>query len=111
MSRAKKTRSLKGKLKVKTGSKKDFIGKGEKGRIPSHNRLAKHKKRQKSVYQKHLEENNLTDSSAGAPKPGPTPAPAVEPEEEPVQQNDAETEVGFDELSGDELLKRFEQDQ
>ncbi|WP_108125378.1 hypothetical protein [Saccharospirillum mangrovi] len=109
MSRRKKTRSLKGKLNVKTGSKKDFIARGEKGQIPTHNRLAKHKKRQKSAYQKYLEANNLTDSTTGTP-------PAVKPprlypadtEEVRSEVDTLETDKGFDELSGDELLDRFE---
>lgn len=108
MSRRKKTRSLKNKVNVKTGSKKDFIGKGEKGRIPTHNRLAKHKKRQKSAYQKHLEENKLADSSAGNTGPSPSPAPARAEEQEAAPEP-SDADVGFDELSGDELLKRFEQ--
>lgn len=109
MSRKKKSRSLKGKLNVKTGSKKDFIGKGEKGRIPTHNRLAKHKKRQKSAYQKYLEANNLTDTTAGNPNEAPKPRFRRPEAEEVAQQADSDTaEKGFDELSGDELLKRFE---
>lgn len=57
MSRKKKTRRLKDKLSVKTGSKKNFLKAGQKGRIPSKNRLAKHQ-RQKSAYEKHLEQQN-----------------------------------------------------
>lgn len=108
MSRKKKSRSLKGKLNVKTGSKKDFIGKGEKGQIPNHNRLAKHKKRQKSAYQKYLEANNLTDSTAGAQPVAPVPRfRKVETEEPRVQADSDDMDKGFDELSGDELLDRF----
>ncbi|MCH8550655.1 MAG: hypothetical protein LAT62_01885 [Natronospirillum sp.] len=53
MSRKKKTRRLKDRLSVKTGSKKNFLKDGQKGQIPSKNRLAKHS-RQKSAYEKHL---------------------------------------------------------
>ncbi len=107
MSRKKKTRSLKGKLNVKTGSKKALIGAGEKGKIPTHNRLAKHKKRQKSAYQKYLEENGLKDSTTGAAKAPVNPASEAI---EAVEEDEAlQTDPGFDELSGDELLKRFEQ--
>lgn len=55
MSRQKKTRRLKGKLKIKTGSRKNFIEPGQKGRIPAPNRLAKHQK-QRSAYAKFLAE-------------------------------------------------------
>lgn len=109
MSRRKKTRSLKGKLNVKTGSKKDFIGRGEKGQIPTHNRLAKHKKRQKSAYQKYLDANNLSDTTAGAPKAVQAPRfYPVETEEVRQEVDTLDTDKGFDELSGDELLDRFE---
>lgn len=109
MSRTKKSRSLKGKLNVKTGSKKDYIGQGEKGRIPSHNRLAKHKKRQKSAYQKYLEANNLTDSTAGVQSEPALPRfRRIETEEALVEADNDETDKGFDELSGDELLDRFD---
>ena len=63
MSRKKKTRRLRDKLSVKTGSKKNFLAPGQKGQIPSKNKLAKHKKRTLSAYQKHLEEQGLTDTS------------------------------------------------
>lgn len=53
MSRQKKTRRLKGKLNVKTGSRKNFIEPGQKGKIPAPNRLAKHR-RQPSAYEKFL---------------------------------------------------------
>ena len=56
MSRTKKSRRIKGKLNIKTGSKKAFIAPGDKGKIPSQNKLAKHKKnRQKSAYEKFAE--------------------------------------------------------
>lgn len=55
MSRDKKNRRLKGKLTVKTGSKKNFIGDGELGKIPSKNKLAKHKTRLKSAFQKGID--------------------------------------------------------
>lgn len=56
MSRKKKTRSLKDKLTVKTGSRKNFLKPGQKGQIPSKNKLAKHTQRQKSAYEKFLEQ-------------------------------------------------------
>lgn len=55
MSRDKKTRRLKGKLNIKSGSKKNFIGDGELGKIPSKNKLAKHKNRPKSAFQKAMD--------------------------------------------------------
>jgi len=55
MSHSKKTRRLKGKLDIKTGSKKSFINPSELGKMPSKNKLAKHKNRQKSAYQKFIE--------------------------------------------------------
>lgn len=113
MSRRKKSRSLKDRLGIKTGSKKTFISKGEKGKIPSKNRLAKHKNRSKSAYAKFLEENKGKDTSAGqGPKKPQTPTPSGESTEELYQrqladEDDADT-ADFDELSGDELLERFE---
>ena len=53
MSRQKKTRSMKGKLNIKTGSRKNFIEPGQKGKIPAPNRLAKHR-RIPSAYEKFL---------------------------------------------------------
>ena len=111
MSRRKKTRSLKGKLNVKTGSKKDLIGRGEKGKIPSHNRLAKHTKRQQSAYQKHLAATQGKDTSAGTAKPTPKEtAPAQEYDAESEADQLSQPEASFDQLSAEELLKRFEQD-
>lgn len=52
MSRDKKTRRLKGKLNIKTGSKKNFILDNDMGKIPSKNKLAKHKNRLKSAFEK-----------------------------------------------------------
>lgn len=111
MSRRKKSRSLKDRLGIKTGSKKTFISKGEKGKIPSKNRLAKHKNRSKSAYAKFLEENRGKDTSAGTPPAKPAvvstadPKSAHFPEPEPLDDPDT---ADFDELSGDELLERFE---
>lgn len=112
MSRKKKSRSLKGKLNVKTGSKKDLIGRGEKGKIPSHNRLAKHSKRQQSAYQKHLAATQGKDTSAGkasrpeARDPIESKDDTGEANSEPMEQPDA----SFDQLSAEELLRRFEQE-
>ena len=65
MSRQKKTRRLKGKLNVKTGSRKNFIEPGQKGKIPAPNRLAKHR-RQPSAYEKFLAEQNKDNASDSA---------------------------------------------
>ena len=111
MSRRKKSRSLKDRLGIKTGSKKTFISKGDKGKIPSKNRLAKHKNRSKSAYAKFLEENRGKDTSAGQGPVKPTVASTVDPKSaqfsEPEPLDDPDT-ADFDELSGDELLERFE---
>lgn len=113
MSRRKKSRSLKDRLGIKTGSKKTFISQGDKGKIPSKNRLAKHKNRSKSAYAKFLEENKGKDTSAGqGPKKPPTQGPSDDhsaefSEPEPLDDIDADA-ADFDELSGDELLERFE---
>lgn len=79
MSREKKSRRLKGKIDIKTGSKKNFIERGQKGRIPSKNKLAKHGDKQQSAYKKHLEEQSkpnqqkkTDDDSSKAERP---PAP------------------------------------
>lgn len=109
MSRSKKSRRLKGKAGIKTGSKKDFIKEGELGKIPSHNRLAKHKKKQKSAYQRYLEENNMKDTSSGQSKvrerlkkvEESRKAAETKPKKEEKQKKD------FNQLSGDELLDMF----
>lgn len=109
MSRSKKTRTMKDKIGVKTGSKKDFIKQGEKGKIPSHNRLAKHKKRQKSAYQRYLEENQIKDTTSGQQ----AVKERLKKAEETVQKADKpadkseKTLKDFNRLSGDELLDLF----
>lgn len=104
MSRTKKTRRLKGKQSIKTGSKKDFIKPGEQGKIPSKNRLKKHKNRPKSAYQKYLDENQLKDESAGhSVKPVES---TEEVTEETVEQTDDQAK-SFDELDGSELMDLF----
>jgi hypothetical protein len=113
MSRRKKSRSLKDRLGVKTGSKQSFIGQGEKGKIPSKNRLAKHKNRSKSAYAKFLEENQGKDTSAGqGPKKIPDKADnrgESQIEYQHIPDTEAELDdVNFDELSGEELLDRFD---
>lgn len=108
MSRGKRNRTMKGKLDIKTGSKKSFIKDGEKGKIPSHNRLAKHKNRQKSAYQRFLEENKQKDTSAG-PKFKPSiaqKAEVIEPSADKYEKKDEPTK-DFNKLSGDELLDLF----
>ncbi len=111
MSRRKKSRSLKDRLGIKTGSKKTFISKGDKGKIPSKNRLAKHKNRSKSAYAKFLEENRGKDTSAGqGPKKPNSASPSNDHSAQPAEpENPDELDTAdFDELSGDELLERFE---
>lgn len=111
MSRRKKSRSLKDRLGIKTGSKKTFISKGDKGKIPSKNRLAKHKNRSKSAYAKFLEENRGKDTSAGQPPVKPTVESTVDPKSAQYPKSEALDDLDtadFDELSGDELLDRFE---
>lgn len=113
MSRSKKTRTMKGKLNVKTGSKKDFIRDDEKGKIPSHNRLAKHKKRQKSAYQRFLEENNQKDTSSGQNtvkqrlKKAEENAKAADNAKKKATKDDEKSLKDFNRLSGDELLDLF----
>lgn len=109
MSRGKKSRTMKGKLNIKTGSKKDFIKEGELGKIPSKNRLAKHKKRQKSVYHRFLEENNQIDTTSGHQ----SVRERLKKHEEKEVAADIKVSKkekpskDFNELSGDELLDMF----
>ena len=112
MARSKKTRTMKNKLSVKTGSKKDFIKQGEKGKIPSHKRLDKHKKtKQKSAYQQFLEENNLKDTSSGQNtvqqriNNAEEIAKAADTKPEKVEKEKSRKD--FNQLSGDELLDLF----
>lgn len=111
MSRSKKTRTMKGKLNIKTGSKKDFFKEGEKGNIPSHNRLAKHKKRQKSAYQQFLEENKQVDTSAGQQavqeRIKKAEEKAIESDKSQQKTKEHDSSKDFDKLSGDELLDLF----
>lgn len=109
MSRSKKTRTMKGKMGVKTGSKKDFIKDGEKGKIPSHNRLAKHKKRQKSAYQRFLEENQMKDTSSGqnSVKQRLNKAEEIVETAEKETKKKEKSSKDFNRLSGDELLDMF----
>ncbi|MDO7641946.1 MAG: hypothetical protein MUQ43_01655 [Reinekea forsetii] len=112
MPRKSKSRSMKGLLGVKTGSKKDFIKQGEMGKIPSHNRLEKHKhKRMKSAYQQFLEENGLKDSSSGLNTANQRLAQAqadAKAKPEVVKPKKPERVLkDFNTLSGDELLDLF----
>ncbi|WP_040556698.1 hypothetical protein [Reinekea blandensis] len=109
MARKKKSRTMKDKIGVKTGSKKDFIKQGEKGKIPSHNRLSKHKKRQKSAYQRFLEENQIKDTTSGIQsvkqrlkKAEENAKGVAKPADKPEK-----TLKDFNRLSGDELLDLF----
>ena len=110
MSRSNKSRTMKGKLGIKTGSKKDFIKQGEMGKIPSHNRLEKHRKtKQKSAYQRFLEETKQKDTSSGQHTvrqrlnkvEEKAKVAAIKPtkKEKPIKD--------FGKLSGDELLDMF----
>jgi len=57
MSRSKKSRSLKSKVSLKTGSKSKILDEdGNRGKIPSKNKLSKHKKKPKSAYAKAMSE-------------------------------------------------------
>jgi len=67
MSHSKKTRKLKGKLDIKTGSKKSFINPSELGKMPSKNKLSKHKNRQKSAYQKFIESQGDSADKSSEP--------------------------------------------
>jgi len=116
MPRKSKSRSLKGLLGVKTGSKKDFIKQGDMGKIPSHNRLEKHKhKRMKSAYQQFLEENGLKDSSSGQNTADQRVAKAEAEAQAEAQAKSALVKAkkpervlkDFNTLSGDELLDLF----
>jgi len=110
MSRSKKSRTLKARIGVKTGSKKDFIKQGEMGKIPSHNRLEKHKKnKQKSAYQLSLEETGGTDTSSGQNKVDQRleiAEESVSAAEKVPEKKEKETK-DFNQLSGDELLDMF----
>lgn len=111
MSRSKGSRTMKGKLGVKTGSKKDFIKQGEMGKIPSHNRLEKHKKsRQKSAYQKFLDETGKKDTSNGkqSVQQRIDQAQHKQAKEAPVIKKEFKKEKkDFNEMTGDELLNLF----
>ncbi len=106
MPRQKKSRRLKGKLNLKTGSKKDFIASEDKGKIPSKNKLAKHKKRPKSAYQKYLEQTGKSDESAGSVQQPEVVESAEQNIDslEPQEVIKPEKKKSFDDLSGDELL-------
>ena len=108
MSRVKKSRSLKNKLKIKTGSKKSFIAGEDLGKIPSKNKLAKHKKRQKSAYQKYLEEQKLKDSSAGNPVPAYKDSRQVLTENTETVASEQPAKKDFDQLSDDELWQQWD---
>lgn len=131
MSRKKKTRRLRDKLSVKTGSKKNFLAPGQKGQIPSKNKLAKHKKRTLSAYQKHLEEQGLTDTSGQGqstekppqatdnvvqrPEVGRKKAPEMRARKpESLRKQDQESanqgDKNFDELTGDDLWDLLDKD-
>jgi hypothetical protein len=112
MARGKKSRTMKNKLGIKTGSKKDFIKQGEKGKIPSHNRLEKHKKtKQKSAYQQFLEENNQKDTSSGQntiqQRLNKAEEKAKAAETKPKKVEKEKSRKDFNELTGDELLNLF----
>ena len=64
MSRSKKSRSLKSVVSLKTGSKSKILDEeGNRGRIPSKNKLSKHKKKPKSAYAKAMSEKSKSKES------------------------------------------------
>jgi len=117
MSRSKKSRSIKSKVNIKTGSKKALIDDRDRGKIASKNKLKKHKKRQKSAYQKHVEENQLQNEGQGTAQNTQEPqTPKTVTKEHAVQTKDQHKETAqseekdFDQLSGEDLLDLFEGD-
>ncbi|AJQ95419.1 hypothetical protein [Gynuella sunshinyii] len=108
MSRVKKTRSLKNKLKIKTGSKKSFIAAGELGKIPSKNKLSKHKKRQKSAYQKFLEQEKVQDTSSGTSSPKQKNSLAAEQDAPVSKEKEVPKAKQFDQLNDDELWQQWD---
>ncbi|MBU2863174.1 hypothetical protein QWZ13_10690 [Reinekea marina] len=110
MSRSKGSRTMKGKLGIKTGSKKDFIKQGEKGKIPTHNRLEKHKKsRQKSAYQKFLDETGQKDTTNGKQSAQKRIEQAQKIQAKKVSPKPVvkKEKKDFNEMTGDELLNLF----
>lgn len=107
----KKGRTLKERVSIKTGSKKDFIKQGEKGKIPSHNRLDKHRRsKQKSAYQRFLEETGNKDESSGlntVKKRLETAEEMAKPAEVTNKEKRSKESKDFNRLSGDELLDMF----
>jgi len=119
MSRAKASRRMKGKLGIKTGSKKDFIKQGELGKIPSKNKLSKHKgSKLKSAYEKFLEETGQLDTSNGkqavAQRIHEVKHKKVLAERRKVEETEVEpverATKDFNEMSGEELLDWFGKD-
>lgn len=103
MARTKKTRRLKSLVSLKTGSKQDLIKAGEKGKIPSKNKLSKHKNKPKSAYAKYLAENGLKDKSSGSNKPV-----VVKKVDKPLPiKKEKKPQKPVDEMSGDELMDLF----
>jgi len=108
-------------MSVKTGSKSKILdADGNKGKIPTKNKLKKHKKKPKTAYAKFLEEQNKKDESAGHLKKTDPVNKTEETKPETTRaskhQKDHKNEprVGdqpkdFKDLDGDELLDFFEQ--
>lgn len=115
MSRAKKSRRMKGKVGIKTGSKKNFIKPGDLGKIPSKNKLSKHKStKQKSAYEKYLEETGQLDTSNGkqaiAQRIHQAKHQKVLAERDvavKTHEEEREESKDFNEMSGEELLDWF----
>ena len=123
MSRSKKSRSIKSKVNIKTGSKKALIDDRDRGKIASKNKLKKHKKRQKSAYQKHLEENQLQNEGQGKAQTVKGSEPRENDDATKTMKNESVVQTGdqpkettqtkekdFDQLSGEDLLDLFEGD-
>ncbi|BCE02069.1 hypothetical protein [Marinicellulosiphila megalodicopiae] len=118
MSRTKKTRSLKTVNSVKTGSKSQILDNdGNRGKIPSKNKLSKHKNKPLSAYAKSLLAQGKKDESSGNAKKQPTEAKIVEenikqPIKNAQQKSDQKPEKksnkDFKDLDGDELLDYFD---
>ena len=108
MSRKKKSRSLKNKLQIKTGSKRSFIASEDLGKIPSKNKLSKHKKRQKSAYQKYLEQQKLKDTSAGNPSAHQTDKRITEKNTASSDHKQQPLKKDFEQLNDDELWQQWD---
>ena len=110
MSRTKKSRTMKNKLNIQTGSKRAFIVQGDMGKIPSKNKLSKHKNRQKSAYQKHLEEEKNKGGTTKTVTAAPTEPKQDKPEVAVTkdQPKPPAPTKSFESLSDEELWEQWE---